>query len=418
MRIILGNMRKKLSNSNNNKIDTDNALISIKVISSPAVFSQFMGVLTQWKSVIEQNNESLQEFPVENAEKITPEEKVGWWKKRGEINQKMKFLLEKMDNLIGKEFLHNAGFADVETTESVQTQRSVDLFSDKQNQFRKKERSWEEDEDFENKYCFANHPNVGNEKDNLVEEESLLIREFSERISLNKKDPPVRSLSCSYEDMKVSELKHLLKEKGLTVSGKKNDLIQRLTEYNKKKLLQQSPLLRKSAFNMKATTHKIITSEIFTPSVEKKTDVDSSPKTTRPDRFMFLVLDELLLDFPFESMPSLEQISCSRFLSLTHICQLVNDVIHTNEKSTLVSSHHSLNNTSTRSVDDYQSVYPRNLSREKCWFAIDVMNNLKETQQQMRLFLKSSGCSEPGFGWTGSIGEMPDENEIRYEFSY
>ena len=57
-----------------------------------------------------------------------------------------------------------------------------------------------------------------------VKEETEEVKEETEEVKEETEN------KTNYDDMKVTELKEVLKEKGLPVSGKKADLIERIKE--------------------------------------------------------------------------------------------------------------------------------------------------------------------------------------------
>jgi hypothetical protein len=130
------------------------------------------------------------------------------------------------------------------------------------------------------------------------------------------------------------------------------------------------------------------------------------------DIHLYLMLDESLQNIPFESMDILKTVSCSRLLSLSHLCSLVDSALppssssEKDKKKTIRKT----NNLKTESEPDVAM----QLDKKKCWYAIDVDNNLPSTKETIQNFLKKhEGNNSCVRSWKGVVGEFPEKEFIR-----
>jgi hypothetical protein len=130
------------------------------------------------------------------------------------------------------------------------------------------------------------------------------------------------------------------------------------------------------------------------------------------DIHLYLMLDESLQNIPFESLDSLKTVSCSRLLSLSHLCSLVDSAL-----PLLLSSEKdkkkTIRKTNNLKAGSEQDVAMQ-LDKKKCWYAIDVDNNLPSTKETLRSFLKkhesNNNCVH---SWKGVVGTFPEKEFIR-----
>lgn len=107
--------------------------------------------------------------------------------------------------------------------------------------------------------------------------------------------------SDALNSLKVTELRSLLVQHGLVGAGKKQDLIDRMLEYQSQSLVQS----------------------VHAPAACSSSISDQVTDTGASKGHLVLILDEQLQRLPFESIPSLRQASCSRVPSLPLLLRLL-----------------------------------------------------------------------------------------------
>lgn len=119
--------------------------------------------------------------------------------------------------------------------------------------------------------------------------------------------PDPHTSEAELNSLKVAELRSLLKDTGLDITGKKQDLVQRMLEHLRQQTLSQQ--------NEGADASSGVA----------QAKMASSEDTTNADTgHLVLILDEQLQRFPFESMPALRRASCSRVPSFALLLKLMN----------------------------------------------------------------------------------------------
>ena len=156
------------------------------------------------------------------------------------------------------------------------------------------------------------------------------------------------------------------------------------------------------------------------PSEEtkEKSQSNCSEKNTKGADFkkihLYLMVDELLQNIPFESMDCLKSLSCSRLLSLSHLCHLVDHILAPAAEKKIpsvkkTSAQLLLSSAATAAAGGGANVDLPALDRNKCWYAIDVENNLPATRETMTDFISKYQSMH---SWQGVVGKLPDTEEL------
>lgn len=294
-------------------------------------------------------------------------------------------------------------------------------------------------------------------------------------LSLDLNDDLLKALS----GLKVTELRQQLKDKSLSVVGKKSDLISRLqghhcalnTRHNSPRIcLYEDPrsIMVRSAGGAHPSTAGISGRAARAVAVEGKGSVgiskpsSSSSSTSLPARdgdgspsneqrawsssvcaaHTVLILDEVLQQIPWEVLPALRRLQCSRLPSLALLLHMLtrqgtekvgevegeeifvvpqDENQGADETLPLSSSagHGGMRpaGSITCSTEDPRSVPSKTLSSgthteplRHTWFAVDPEGNLPATRDTMAAFLSPY---RDKYGWTGFIGNMPSERAAK-----
>lgn len=165
------------------------------------------------------------------------------------------------------------------------------------------------------------------------------------------------SAECaSYGDMKVTELKNELKNLGLSTTGKKADLVERLTTY----------YAAESGMSMTRETTK---------------EVLPLPLNS-PHHHIVIMCDEALQMIPWECLPVLRNRNCSRIPGLCALLSL-----------------------QLRLQNTEKCIHP-----QRGWYAVDPEDNLPQTRKTMESFLDPYAKR---WQWQGCVGEIPTEDFVR-----
>lgn len=254
-----------------------------------------------------------------------------------------------------------------------------------------------------------------------------------------------------FAHMTVIELKAALKALSLPVTGKKAELVERLKSV-------KSALPDGENNSVRHTTAKL-------PAVEVKHE----------NSHTILILDERMQSLPWENTLMLRYRQCSRVPNLRLLCSLaapdrtqlknshvngldqergantpcdLSDLLNglrisdANENDSKASSdatdilkkdpivkskrkvldEMSKERSNVFSVESKKkagkgsnSAYPMCESKSGSWYCIDPESNLPRTRETMSFFLQPLAAK---YGWTGVVGELPDEETVRYDLVY
>jgi hypothetical protein len=167
-------------------------------------------------------------------------------------------------------------------------------------------------------------------------------------------------VKIDYDEKKVVELREILKKRGLSGVGKKNELIERLH------------------------TDDIRLHELNSKQYIKLFQTLDKPVKINKKGHIILILDENFVNFPIESIPSLKKHSVSR---------MVNFQSFLNVQKTLKIPKYSINIC-------------------KSWFIIDCDGNLPETRVKMSEFVREY-VAEKKWSWKSYIGVVPGIEVIK-----
>jgi hypothetical protein len=204
----------------------------------------------------------------------------------------------------------------------------------------------------------------------------------------------------TYENLNVNELKLKLKTIGLQTTGKKIDLISRLTEYDHQKQTLKAEIQATKIQPLHYLNH-------------------------------IIVLDEILQTFPWENIPVLTGRMCSR---IPNLFVLENILHYSADSSTMtnaleqktselaIRSVKKQNKNKSTDTDDRLTEATKLSKKDvfsdislavplsRCWYCIDPDNNLARTRDTMASFIEPVGRN---LGWQGWIGSKPTESEVR-----
>ncbi len=430
-------------------------------ILSGKSYDLFMSLIKKWREVLEENHHSLHCYFPGNSGRLTNEQKRQWWLTREAIDSKMERILLEMNQILRPKFqecLHESSLFSPDQSELSKMHRSqLSNYEDQENC------PWNENV-VEEVHTF--HPEVD------LDDLSQLESEFRKSVGISKAKSDQISISSNmkkqteevvkkYEALKLAELKTKLKERGLAVSGKKSDLIQRLLDDDKrqdsnsseanllylrspnKKLLNDAGRFVANQTNsprplMKLTSSK--SNERIRNSLKGKPNITSLQRKFRPNsktvsiasinslsfqseetspsfssvslssvtsgteqeeyapnEHFFLLIDELIQEFPFECLPEIKKVSSSRVLSLPHLFQLIDNFDAEAE-------------TTCASLLPKRKVLSHQLDKRKSWFVVDSENNLPDTQKVMVDYLTTHLQHK---NWKIIVGRVPTEEEIR-----
>ena len=210
-----------------------------------------------------------------------------------------------------------------------------------------------------------------------------------------------KETTCAdYDSMKVTDLRALLKDRGMSTVGKKGDLIQRLQESSRE-----------------------LDVEAIVPLLEDDSSNDSSPTGQ-----IVLILDESLQQLPWECIPYLANTRCSRVPNLALLLSLIDDdhavtdraatedcvikdksKLASNKRSSSVKVKVKVNKEDSKAIKSMR--VEREISARSCWYAVDIEGNLPMTRAVMVPFLHSYSSM---WEWKGVVAQLPSEEELRY----
>jgi separase len=189
-------------------------------------------------------------------------------------------------------------------------------------------------------------------------------------------------------NLKVTELRAMLKSMGQSGIGKKSELI--------------SAILSASA-SSKSTQPSSSSSSSSSPNQ----DSTSSAHT-------ILILDEALQCLPWESIPSLRNHNCSRVPGLAIFLSLIlkrSPVIEeqVNDENVDININRGKNITMNSKTRHSEFTIP-DISVKNCWYAIDIEGNLPTTRATMQNFI--SPYSDR-WNWRGFVAEFPSDSTVK-----
>eukprot|EP01031_Cornospumella_fuschlensis_P024953 gene24953-30148_t len=212
------------------------------------------------------------------------------------------------------------------------------------------------------------------DKDSDVDDVAQCIQDI--HIS-NKQDD---SLVSIYEEMKVTDLRTLSKNRGLSSIGRKQDIIERLLEQDKAKM-------------------------------KKEASSDNNTIAGGGNYHILFILDEHFTSYPLESLPFFRDRACSRLPSLLVLLGLL-------QKQGVVSSLSSSDKKAAKSIKNLQTSSPPLLNLPsppladitRCWYAVDIENNLPATRNTMVEYMQ--GYLQK-WRWEGVVGSIPESEVVR-----
>jgi hypothetical protein len=243
---------------------------------------------------------------------------------------------------------------------------------------------------------------IDQKESKMKSNEAFDLKSISKSLQLfdqEENDADNENLAIDYETWKISDLKLKLKEKNLSTVGRKNDLIMRLKEsIDKEKIIP--PIQKKNN----------------TPSIAgfEKVSYDTKDKVNIAIKHTILILDENLHSIPWEALPCIKKMSCSRVPSLNYLISRLHFCEFSHDKLNSVA-----NNIDRLSCDNNENLPPNqsiiNKNRENvfvrnCWYAVDPEGNLPGTRKTMMDFLNplvKQWC------WKGYAGELPSIETVK-----
>lgn len=331
--------------------------------SSPTVATLPIGkaildVITRWNELMTKSKDNLQKtMDIEKVNKWSDEEKRNWWNNRKKSDEEISEVLAHIESLLGdyKHILIPSLQEDIDQLVTATQSLSIDSKNKKATK------------------TLANTCSSG----------ATLDPSTSARVSSKKNEEQLRLL-------KVTELKELLKEIGLSMKGTKEELIDRLVNY----------------YN----NH----------------DVVSSPNSANADgnkRHVLLILDEKLQGIPWECLPSFRYVCCSRLPSLNLLLQIIQTITLPplydmvgqptcawDENTMAVANTREMKTSkSVKAVVNCDNATP-SIKVNSCWYAVDPENNLPNTRVTMQGFLEPYTVK---YNWRGYIGEIPPLSDIK-----
>jgi hypothetical protein len=193
-----------------------------------------------------------------------------------------------------------------------------------------------------------------------------LVSQFGKQTKVsNVLDKPLSCCIQNYDRLKLVELRQLAKKRNLSSMGKKADIVKRLVDAD-------------GAANFNDESCKVTNSQT-------NSNILSSFSNLSQSGHIIFLLDEFLHDIPIESFPQFRKRSCSRMPSLALLLQV------------------------SGSEMDKRSA----LDLKKCWYAVDIENNLVNTRKTMESFFSPY---QNKFHWKNCIGWLPDKQFIRLVF--
>lgn len=182
------------------------------------------------------------------------------------------------------------------------------------------------------------------------------------------------SVMKSVSSLKMTELRTKLKAKGVSGVGKKDDLIARLAN-----------LMLEEETENRSTQSNSFSQPAANALSSLRKDYSQEKAPTGIYGHCVLILDEQLQCMPWESMPCLRRMRCSRVPGLTLLLTLIQ--AHSGESQT----HY---------VD---------VPIAGGWFIVDPENNLPTTREVMTQFLNPLALK---FSWDGFVGTIPSKNDF------
>jgi hypothetical protein len=346
--------------------DTDAA--SPRVISLP-IAHKLSKLVERWRDIMDVSKRSLEQtMDVKVVEKWDEEEKRRWWDCRLETDKDIKAILQELQDCIGKGSQY---LSPLNTSNDVTLSKSLSIPTE-----------------------------VGEGGS-----ESKKPTKKSKKLSASKTD--IDSLTASFEGLSVVELRQKLQAAGLTTQGKKSQLIERLQQFgaNAASATMEFPVTKKNDSN----NTKCHDERIAISSEGKGVNLASSGETTNAEAqkpHTVLLLDEVLQELPWESLPILRNSCCSRVPGLTALLCLVQQQGCTHE-TTIYRQDISSEESNISCCDhDSDSGSDSNCSSPNLrgWAVVDPESNLSRTRETMNSFLRPHIDK---WGWPAYIGERP-----------
>ncbi len=249
-----------------------------------------------------------------------------------------------------------------------------------------------------------------------------------ENISLSEARAPVELAAVDYAQMTVAELKDILKEMKLSTTGKKSDLIARITAGVDSSSAATSASPEAKSIGIRHESGK---------RAEEKSKLNAagdSETSSRTSVHRILILDEELQRLPWENIEVLRSCSCSRCPNLEVLYELlqrhsraaegaVKSVLSSIADSNRVENAAPLRRkegtmkkpkgaksalTEEESTIDGAAEYRPGCLR--CWYCIDPDGNLPRTRDAINGFL---GPLVSRLNWRGYVGKRPSDDTFR-----
>jgi separase len=176
-----------------------------------------------------------------------------------------------------------------------------------------------------------------------------------------------------YDKLKIVELRALSKQRGLPSVGRKLDIIGRLRALDDADAIAVTNAQTGIVYACGAAAEAVTSGHVV------------------------LVLDESLQPFPFEALPSLRHISCSRCPSLPLLLSMLDS--HPRRKQ----------------QKEQEREMVLRVNARQCWYAVDIDSNLSQTRQAMEAFLQDYITY---LDWQGCVGHCPSPELVAQLSSY
>lgn len=444
--------------------------VSVQAISGGV---QVSALIERWHDLLDRHHQQLHGTKdASSAARMSERDKQRWWKQREDMDAGIASILSELQALLGPLIPLLTGSS------------STDTCMDNADRSRRENQRQIlcDDEDNDDDLLSAIPGDDDDEFDRLVSAvaNEFHLRDSPDLISTADNDQNencgassnISHTDTNYEDMKVTDLKALLKDRGLPVAGKKAELVARLQQpqpsssslpvaplktpskasssidsvsfaaaktasklgsfttlppppsMSSTSLFPSTPAATTSKAKMQraapastvATSRKTATCTTGTTTMKRKTTVLAPTstvhtKSSRPEASTVSQQHQhtiILLDEIFQALP-IESMPCLRRQSCSRVLGLPLLIdLLLRNKCRIASTTAKTTSSKSSKAETQQQL--RSLSAAKTWYALDSENNLPSTRSALQPFF--ADC-EQRWQWPGYVGSVPSEDVVR-----